>query len=162
MRKRIMRAAAFGIIVSSAFAQQSQELETRTRFGTLNLDRQNMLAFRGHRLEPPIQPNSGMDMGAPYHIGATDVVLVTDYSGTACPFQYYFVSATKSGAKATPAFGTCNEVTSIKRSGDSISLTMHGFLGPFEPEAQRRKAFRETHIFVFRDGAVTENGKLAR
>jgi hypothetical protein len=150
------------LIVTSAFAQKSQELETRTRFGTLTFDRQNMLVFKGHRLEPQIKVNARMDLGNSFHIGATDVVLVTDYGGTACPVQYYFVSATKSGAKATPSFGTCNEATSIKRSGDSISLTMHGFLGPFEPEAQRRKAFRETHVFVFRDGAVTENGKAVR
>jgi hypothetical protein len=159
MWRLIVTGAAALMIVSGAVAQKSQELQTRTRFGVLTLDQQDRLVFRGHRLEPPIEPGTGMDLSEPFRIGQTDVVLVTKIGGTACPFRYYFVSATNSGAKATPAFGTCNEATSVKRVGNRISLTMHGFLGPFEPEAQRRKAFQQIHVFVFQDGAVTENGK---
>jgi hypothetical protein len=44
----------------------------------------------------------------------------------------------------------------------SVTLTMQGFLGPFEPEAQRKKAFKEKHLIVFQDGAVTDNGKPAK
>lgn len=162
MRRPITTAIAVLILVSGAFAQKSEELQARTRFGTFELDREGTLAFKGHRLEPPIKVNSGMDLSEPYRIGETDVVLVTVIGGTACPYLYYFASATKSGAKATSAFGTCNEATNTERKGDSISVTMHGFLGPFEPETQRRKAFGETHVFVFRDGAVTEKGKPVR
>lgn len=146
-------------LASSALAQNSQLLETKTRFGTLALNSQSELTFNGRPLEPLIKVNSGMDMGTPFHIGATDVVLVIDYGGTACPVQYYFVTADKSGANATRAFGTCNEETGIQRSGDSIVVTMHGYRGPLEPEAGRRKAARETHVFVYRDGAVTERGQ---
>ena len=146
-------------LVSSALAQNSQLLATKTRFGTLTLDDRDELTFNGRPLEPPIRVNSGMDLGTPFHMGEADVVLVIDYGGTACPVQYYFVKATKSEAKATPAFGTCDEETSVQRSGDSIQVTMHGYRGPFEPDADRRKAARETHVFVYRDGAVTERGQ---
>jgi len=33
---------------------------------------------------------------------------------------------------------------------------MHGYRGPFEPEAERRKAARELRTFVFADGKVSE------
>ena len=159
--RRILLGTTALMVMSSAPAQNSQELESRTRFGTLEIDR-GMLVFKGQPLQPPIQLNSGMDLGEPFHIGATDVVLVTNYGGTACPAQYYFVAVSKSGAKGTAAFGTCNDDATIRRSGDSTLVTMHGYRGPFEPAAEKAKAARETHVFVFRDGAVTERGHASR
>ena len=160
--RQLIRGIAVLATMSGAFAQSSEVLETRTRFGTLTLDKERMLVFNGQRLEPSIQVNSGMDMGTPFHIGATDVVLVINFGGACSPAQYYFVSATKTGAKATPPFGTCNDEKSVMRNGDSILVTMHGYRGPFEPEADRRKAACETHVFVFRDGIVTERGRPNR
>jgi hypothetical protein len=159
--RRILLGTAALMIVSSAFAQNSGEAESQTRFGTLEID-QGMLVFKGQRLEPPIRVNSGMDLGEPFHIGATDVVLVTNYGGTACPAEYYFVTVSKSGARGTAAFGTCSDDATVKRSGDSILVTMHGYRGPFEPEAERAKAARETHVFVFREGVVAERGHARR
>jgi hypothetical protein len=86
-------------------------------------------------------------------------VLITKSGGTSCPALYYFVTVSSSGVTATGSFGTCNEAKDIERNGDSISLTVQGFLGPYEPEAKRKKAFAETHVFVFHNGAVTDNGK---
>ena len=83
-------------------------------------------------------------------------MLVTIIGGTACPFLYHFVTLTQSGAKATNSFGTCNEAQLVERKGDSISLTMHDYRGPFEPEAERAAAFKRTVIFVFRDGVIFE------
>jgi hypothetical protein len=150
------------LLVNGVVAQKSEELKTKTRFGTLELDREDALIFNGKRLEPAVKVNSGMDLSQPYRIGSADVVLVTVIGGTACPYQYYFFSATKSGAKVTPAFGSCNKGTIVERKDGSLVVTMHGFQGPFEPEAQRQKAFHETHLFVFRDGSVTDHGKLVR
>jgi|ERR1700728_52692 len=155
MRMLLLQAALL-IVASSALAQNSQLLETKTRFGTLTLDDQNELTFNARPLEPPIKVNSSMDLGTPFHIGPADVVLVIDYGGTACPAQYYFVTISKLGAKGTASFGTCNDDRTVQRSGDSILVTMHGYRGPFEPDAERRKAARETHVFVYHDRAVTE------
>lgn len=156
--RRILLGTTVLIIMSSALAQNSQELESRTRFGTLEMDH-GKLVFKGQPLEPPIRMNAGMDLSEPFHIGATDVVLVTNYGGTACPAEYYFVTVSKFGAKGTAAFGTCNDDATTRRSGDSILVTMHGFRGPFEPAAERTKAARETHVFVYRDGVVTERAR---
>jgi hypothetical protein len=155
--RQILLGTTVLMIMGSALGQNSQELQARTRFGTLEMDH-GKLVFKGQPLEPPIEMNSGMDLGEPFAIGATDVVLVTNYGGTACPAEYYFVTVSKSGAKGTAAFGTCNDDATVKRTGDSILVTMHGYRGPFEPEAERTKAAHETHVFVYRDGAMTERG----
>jgi hypothetical protein len=130
-----------------------------TRFGTLAVNKDRMLLFKGKPLSPSVQGNSSLDLGTPFRIGATDVVLVTDNGGAACPVLYYFVTVSKSGAKHTPVFGTCEQLSSIKRSGNSILVRMRGFRGPFEPEADRRRAAMQRHLFIFSNGVVTENGK---
>jgi hypothetical protein len=38
-------------------------------------------------------------------------------------------------------------------------VSQTGYRGPFEPQADRKRASQETHVFVFRHGVVTENGK---
>jgi hypothetical protein len=86
-------------------------------------------------------------------------VLVTDNGGTACPALYYFVTVTKSGAKATRAFGTCSDLIKVKRTGDSISVSMPGYRGPFESKRSQNRAARENHVFIYHAGVVTENGK---
>ena len=114
------------------------------------------LLFHNRALQPPIHANSGLDIGRVFHMGDANVVLVTQIGGTACPYLYYLVTIRDSTAEATPEFGSCNEVVSATRKGNSIVLTMHGYRGPFEPPADRRKAERELRTFVFSDGKVSE------
>ncbi len=64
-----------------------------------------------------MQANSGIDAGKPFHIGASDVVMVTIIGGTACPYLYHFVTVTQAGAKATKEFGSCNEAQLVERKG---------------------------------------------
>ena len=142
----------------AALAQVKDELRVQTRYGALTLDNQDRLVFNGRLIEPIVQANSGMDAGTPIHIGASDVVLVTIIGGTACPYLYHFVTVTKSSAKATPKFGTCNEALLVERRGDSIAMTLHDYRGPFEPQAERRGAEKRTVVFVFRHGVVLKDG----
>ena len=114
------------------------------------------LLFHNHPLAPPIHANSALDIGRVFHMEDASVVLVTQIGGTACPYLYYLVTIRDSKAAATPEFGSCNEVVSAARKGNSIVLTMHGYRGPFEPPADRRKAERELRTFVFTDGKVSE------
>ena len=144
----------------SALPQESQE--TATRFGSLTVGEDRTLLFEGRGLNPPVTGNNSLNFGGLFRLGPADVLLVMDSGGTACPYLYYLVSVTKSGAKATPAFGTCAELTGVRRQGDSLVLRMPGFLGPFEPAAGRRRAERRRHVFVFRAGVVTENGRPVR
>ena len=157
MRKYIIGFALLLIAGTSALAQ-----ETTTRFGALTVNDDKMLLFKGHPLKPPIEGNNSLDVGEPYQIGSTDVVLITNNGGTACPSLYYLVTISASGAKSSPLFGTCAEVTTVKRTGDSISVYMPGFQGPFESQRKQLRAAREKHVFIFRAGVVTENGKRVK
>jgi hypothetical protein len=157
-----------GVIVlavadGGAFAQLSQEPQAiATRYGSLSVRKDRVLLFRGRPVQPKVQGNTSLDLATPYRIGLADVVLITDRGGTACPFLYYFATVTSAGAKATPAFGTCAGLTQVKRASSTLSVHMPGYRGPFEPEQQRLKAARERHVFVFRAGVVTEDGKPIR
>ena len=160
MRKYIIGVALLIIACTSALAQDTKDITTR--FGVLTVNDERELLFKGHPLDPPIQGNNSLDLSEIYPIGTTDVVLATDNGGTACPAIYHFVTISKSGAKATRGFGTCSELATVKRTGDSISVSMPGFAGPFESKRKQRTAGRETHVFIFRAGVVTENGKRVK
>jgi hypothetical protein len=149
---RWMVAAMVGLIlVGNGLAQDGT-----TRYGTLDFNDQGVLSFKGREIHPKIEHAY---LGETYRMGATDVVLVTKEGGSGCPVVYFLVSVTKEGATSTPYVGTCQQAKSIERHGDTIIFTMQGFQGPFEPEEKRQKAFHETHVFVFKDGKVTDNGK---
>ncbi|CAN5728334.1 hypothetical protein BH18ACI4_BH18ACI4_17440 [soil metagenome] len=160
MRKPILGIAVMFLLVTSASAQSGQEQrEISTRFGVLSVNDEKRLLFKGQSLRPPIDGNNSFDLGEVVSIDATDVVLVTDNGGTACPYMYYFVSVSQSEVKASPPFGSCGQLASMKRSGTSISVIMPGYRGPHEAEAAQRRAARQRHVFIFRAGVVSQNGK---
>lgn len=72
---------------------------------------------------------------------------------------FRMVTFNSTGARATKPFGTCGDVTSLKRVANSIQVIMPGFLGPFEPESAQLRAARQQHIFVYRAGVVTRKRK---
>src|ERR1700730_2938774 len=97
MRKYMFAFALLLLAGTSALAQETSSITTR--FGALTVSDAGMLLFKGTPVQPKIEANNSLDLGEPYQIGATDVVLVTDNGGTACPATYYFVIVRKSGAK---------------------------------------------------------------
>jgi len=149
----------FVFVVNPLHAKLQDTQSVSTRFGVLSVNEDKILQFKGQSLVPVIEGNNGLDLGEVMRMGATDVVLVTDNGGSGCPAVFYFVSVTRSGAKATPEFGTCSDLATVKRNGNSISVTMPGFLGPFEPKSAQRRAAKERHVFIYRAGVVTENGR---
>jgi len=138
---------------------QAQETTIQTRFGALTVNDGGVLLFKGAPLQPTIEANNSLALSERYQIGSSDIVLVTDNGGTACPALYYFVTVMKSGAKATPAFGSCSDLIKIKRMSDSISVSMPGYAGPAEPKRAQTRAARERHVFIYRAGVVTEHSK---
>ena len=157
MRKYIFAIAMLLLTGASSLAQESNNITTR--FGALTVSDAGMLLFNGNPFNPPIEANNSLDLSEPYEIGATDVVLVKDNGGTSCPVLCYFVTASKSGAKATPAFGSCSHLVKVKRLGDTISVSMPGYRGPMESTRAQNRAARERHVYIYRAGVVTENGK---
>jgi hypothetical protein len=148
-------------LCSLAFAQNSAD-QIRTRFGTVSFDDNDKLRFRGRLVQPGIQTSRTLDLTIVYSLADGDVVVVTASDGLACPYRYYFVSVSKASATASNEVGTCAKADDMHSDRHSVTLMMQGFLGPFEPEAQRKKAFQEKHQIVFQDGAVTDNGKPAK
>jgi len=161
MWKVTIAVAALIMVANSVFAQVPQLAQrVQTRFGALSVGDNRVLLFQGHPLSPSMKGNNSLNLGRPLRLGDTDVVLVTDNGGTACPYLYYFVTLNESGAQATHSFGTCNSVFNVKQKDESISVSMHGYRGPFEPEGDRKQAARQTHVFVFHDGMVKETAGL--
>ena len=142
---------------ASGLAQEPNAVATR--FGALSVSEAGVLLFESVPVRPTIEANNSLDLSKPYQIGASDVVLVTDNGGTACPALYYSVTVTKSGVRVTPSFGTCSDLIKIKLSGDSISVSMPGYRGPAESKQAQRRAAGERHVFNYHAGAVTENGR---
>ena len=165
MRKLIIGLTALFMIGNGASSQPEavspgqEPNEITTRFGVLSVDENKRLLFKGQPLNPPIDGNNLLELGKVMSIGATDVVLVTDIGGSGCPYTYYFVTISESGAKGSPFFGSCGALVFLKRKGDSITLVTSGFRGPASSEAAKRRASRQRHIFVYRAGVVTYNGK---
>ena len=157
MRKYIFGIALLLLIATSTLGQETKAIQTR--FGALTVSDAGVLLFKGAPVQPTIEANNSLDLSEPYQIGASDVVLVTDNGGTACPALYYFVTVKESGAKVTPSFGTCSDLIKVKRTGDSISVSMPGYKGPSESQRAQLRAARERHIFIYRTGVVTENGR---
>ena len=155
--RRYVVAVTLLVAVSTAACAE----DIATRFGALQIGGEfgNRLSFKGHRL---VRGDNRLSPVQTLRMGATDVVLVQETGGTACPALYYFVRVSASGAKATPAFGTCDEFTQVTRKGDRILVSMPGFQGPFEPAAAGAKATREQHVFTYRAGVVTEKGEPVR
>jgi len=147
------------LLLAGAGVRTQETATIQTRFGALTVNDDGVLLFKGAPLRPTIDANNSLDLSEPYQIGSSDIVLVTDNGGTACPALYYFVTVTKSGAKSSPSFGSCSDLIKIKRMGDSVSVSMPGYAGPSESNRAQTRAARERHVFIYRAGVVTENGK---
>jgi hypothetical protein len=151
MSKRTAGVALLLLLSASGMAAAE---EMSTRFGQLSIKDERMLLFKGHPLNPEIQGNNSLNFVKKLSMGATDVILLEDVGGTACPELYYLISVTADGARPTPEFGSCGELLNVIQQGDTILITTRGYMGPFEPKAARAKAAKEKHVFTFRAGVV--------
>ena len=107
--------------VTGAPAQEPNAVATR--FGALSVSEAGVLLFQSVPVRPTIEANNSLDLSQPYQIGASDVVLVTDNGGTACPALYYFVTVTTSGVRVTPSgSGPVGTVTSTSPFTGSTKL----------------------------------------
>lgn len=154
MYKKLTYLAVLIIATTSAFAE-----DIPTRFGALKINDENMLLYKGHPLSPEIRGNSSLSILGNYQLGASDILLIQDNGGSACPALFYFVAISASGVKATPAFGTCSDLVKVKQKGDVVSVIMPGYQGPFSPKADHVKAAKQKHVFLYKGGLLTENGK---
>ena len=153
------RLAAFALALFLSTLEPGAAEAMSTRFGPLSINGQYVLLFNGRPVSPEVRGNSALNFVRKFAVGPTDVVLLEDVGGTACPELFFIVSVAADGARPTPEFGSCGELLGVSQHGDDIMVTARGFQGPFEPRAAQKRAARQKHVFVFRAGVVTENGK---
>ncbi len=153
-------ASAKGVYMESAVYEYQKTV--KTRYGTISVrEDDNILLYKGKPVSPEIQGNSSLSIVASYEIGKSDILLLQDNGGTACPALFRFVTISPKGLSSTPEFGTCSDIiypTFDEKTG--VTVAMPGFLGSFEPTVQQKKAAMTKNIYRFRlDGALLENGK---
>jgi hypothetical protein len=159
----VMTAALLVSLVSAVLADGTQ---LQTRFGTLTIESltgrvnfQGRVLYKGRPLHPDVRGNNALYVEHIFHLAGSDAVLFRDAGGDACPDLWYFVSVSPSGAASTPEFGSCGSLLEATQKGQTIVVRSRGFLGPFEPEAARVNASKQTYEFIYHSGAVTEDGK---
>ena len=136
--------------------------QAKTRFGLVSVREDDMrLLFKGKPVTPAIEGNNSLDIVAHYEMGQSDVLLLQNTGGTGCPALFHFLTVSAADLRATPEFGTCSEIIypSMDTKTATVTITMNGFMGPFEPEAEKRKAYMTKTVFRFFNGRVMENGK---
>lgn len=141
-------------VTSFAEDEDSEGNDIPTRFGKLTVikDEENIvesLLYKNRPLSPAVQGYRLGELGT-YQIGNVDVILIEAVSGgNACPSLLYFVTVSKSDVKTTDEFGTCSDLIDVKRVGNSIVVTM--------PNNDGGK-----QVYVFKNGVLTENGKVIK
>ena len=137
----------------------------KTRFGVVSVREEgNLLLFKGKPVAPAIEGNSSLSIVADYEMGQSHVLLLQNTGGTACPALFRFITVSAAGLRATPEFGTCSDIIypSLNLEAGEITVAMNGFLGPFESEADKQKAYMTKTVFRFANGRVMENGELVK
>ena len=141
------------------------EKKVKTRFGLVSVrEDDNLLLFKGKPVAPAIEGNNSLSIVANYEMGQSDVLLLQNTGGTACPALFRFITVSATGLRATPEFGTCSEIiypTFNEKTG--VTVAMVGFSGSSEPAAEQRKAAMTKTIYRLQpNGQLTENGKPIR
>lgn len=139
--------------------------QAKTRFGLVSVREDDMrLLFKGKPVTPAIEGNSSLSIVAHYEIGTSDVLLLQNTGGTACPALFHFITVSAAGVRVTPEFGTCSDIiypTFNEKTGVTVAIV--GFSGSSEPAAQQKKAAMTKTIYRLQpNGQLTENGKPAR
>ena len=140
-----------------------KSLKTRYGVATVREDDQVFL-FRGQPVKPTIEGNSGLSIVANYEMGQTDILLLQNTGGTACPALFHIVHVSPSGLRTSPEFGTCSDIIYPSFNPNAgVSISILDFQGPNEPPLAQRKATVTKIIYKWTpDGQITKNGKPMR
>jgi hypothetical protein len=149
------------LLLAAPAALKAQDAQ-RTRYGTLRVNADHILLFNGRPVRPRVEGNSSLEVKTVYHFRGYDLALVEDIGGSGCPALYHVVRLSPRGAIATGEFGTCSDLIRVTRTAAGLRMTMPGFMGPTMPASVRDRAARRTHVFLYANGRVTENGRPVR
>ena len=125
--------------------------DVTTRFGVLKIDTDHRMLYKGKELNPKIQGNNSLSIIGIYKLESSDVVLIQDNGGTACPALYHFVELSANGIQSTKAFGSCSDLIEVKKGTDYILVSAQGFSGPNEPEESHIKSMKRKEVFIYKE-----------
>ena len=137
-------------------AADTPETFTSTRFGKVRIDGEQRVSLDGALLSPALEFGDRLRIVKTLEVDDRDAVLIEAINGSACPTTFYMLTVSKKSISGSPSFGTCSDSTSVTQAGDTVRLTMPGFAGKFESRADQTAAAQESHVFLYRNGAVTE------
>jgi hypothetical protein len=149
------------LLLAAPAALQAQDAQ-RTRYGTLTVNADHILLFNGKTVRPRVEGNPFLNFKGVHHFRGYDLVLAEIEGGSACAAIYHIVRVSPRGAVATGEFGTCSDLIRVTRTAAGLRMTMPGFMGPTMPASVRDRAARRTHVFLYANGRVTENGRPVR
>lgn len=87
------------------------------------------MLFKGKPVAPAIEGNSSLSIVANYEIGQSDVLLLQNTGGTACPALFQLRHRERRGLRATPEFGSCSDIIypSMDIKTATITITTNGY-----------------------------------
>ena len=151
IERESMKFKALLTVILLAWHSIATAQEVATRYGKFTTDVESLLMFKGKVVKPEIQGNNYLSFPEVFKIGDSDVVLVQDHGGTACPALFHLVTITPAGIKQSPKFGSCSDIVEYKRTGSKISVSM--------PDMRLGRGKVQ---YVFKDGVLKENGKVIK
>ncbi len=126
-----------------------------TRYGQLKTDEDGReLLYKGKSI---VEGNNGIRLVKKFQIGETDVLLLQDRGGNACPSLYRFVSLQKTGGTVSELFGSCNDLTAATQNGDTIQVSIPGYLmvnGRYKESGEKTKC-----AFEYKSGSIIRSEK---
>ncbi len=124
-----------------------------TRFGDLSINEDYVLRYKGIPVDPEVKGNPFLGFKKIFTLGNADVVIVGSFGAGWCPAKFYFVTVKSVGVSDITEIGTCSGLIKYKKTGSSITVIMPGY------QYRGSKKLKDVK-YVYRNGVVTENGKV--
>jgi hypothetical protein len=146
INKFVIAALFYAASGSPAVADQ---VTINTRFGIIKSNQNQLLSLKGKPISPEVEIFSQSYVIATFKLAKSDVILVSQAAGNACPGQYLYITIDADDARVTPTFGTCydDEINPVKIGDSTIAFSMK--------KAPGKGSVR----YIYENGVVFENGK---
>lgn len=153
-----IRSATVAVAVLLAMPTMALAQSKNTRFGPVSVER-NVVMFRGKPVVPSVESDVSLMLDEVLEVGSYDAVVVANsQGGNGCPVMWQVVTVTAQGATSSPPFGTCSEGADVSRKGNGVSLRMHAY-STLARDRAGLGGDRRDHVFIVKNGVVTDNGK---
>lgn len=142
---------------------EAPQAKVTTRFGDVVIKEDDSSVLLNGQVVLPA-PDEPLLIVRHASLGAEDVLLLQSGLGTACPALFRVMTVSAQGVQVSPQFGSCSDLVSAvvqtkPNQAEKLVIRMVGFVGPFEPEEEQRKAARQLLEFIYQQGSLTREGK---